>query len=156
MGKTNKARWERAKEALLNKGVEEEIINQKIATIDGNSKKFDALSDLLTENNIEIPTRKKAVRKTKKINNNITPTLEDIFGKEIAELLIKRHQLIAITTQNIDDIKDKKMEDLTIEQLQQIIKYKENIKSVNELKEINKSLEEKGINFVQPKKEEVS
>lgn len=156
MGTTKKANWEKAKELLLSNGVEEQTINQKIANINNNIKKYEALKELLKEKNLEIQIEKR-VRKTKKRNDNVSPTtLQDFFGEEVAKLLIKRKELLSITEINIDELKDKKIEELSKEQLLQIIKFKENIEAKNELKKIDELLKDKGIQFVDPKKEQDS
>lgn len=142
MGKTNKANWEKAKDLLLTNGVTEEEINNKLANKNNNKEKFEALNELLIEKGLEL---------RKKVSNDY-PTIQEYFGKRIADLLIRRKELLDIECLNIDRLKDKSIEELSISELQQIIKFKSNKKANNELDKIYKSLEEFGIKFVEPKK----
>lgn len=142
MGKTNKANWEKAKDLLLTNGVTEEEINNKLANKNNNKEKFEALNELLIEKGLEL---------RKKVSNDY-PTIQEYFGKRIADLLIRRKELLDIECLNIDRLKDKSIEELSISELQKIIKFKSNKKANNELDKIYKSLEEFGIKFVEPKK----
>lgn len=142
MGRTNKANWEKAKDLLLANSVTEEEINNKLANKNSNKEKFEALNELLREKKLEF--RKKA--------SNDYPTIQEYFGKRIADLLIRRKELLDIECLNIDRLKDKSIEELSISELQQIIKFKSNKKANNELDKIYKSLEEFGLKFVDPKK----
>ncbi|MFP5130232.1 hypothetical protein ACJEEO_07245 [Phocaeicola coprocola] len=142
MGKTNKANWEKAKDLLLTNGVTEEEINNKLTNKNNNKEKFEALNELLIEKGLEL---------RKKVSNDY-PTIQEYFGKRIADLLIRRKELLDIECLNIDRLKDKSIEELSISELQQIIKFKSNKKANNELDKIYKSLEEFGIKFVEPKK----
>lgn len=142
MGRTNKANWEKAKDLLLTNGVTEEEINNKLANKNNNKEKFEALNELLIEKGLEL---------RKKVSNDY-PTIQEYFGKRIADLLIRRKELLDIECLNIDRLKDKSIEELSISELQQIIKFKSNKKANNELDKIYKSLEEFGIKFVEPKK----
>lgn len=142
MGKTNKANWEKAKDLLLTNGVTEEEINNKLANKNNNKEKFEALNELLIVKGLEF---------RKKVSNDY-PTIQEYFGKRIADLLIRRKELLDIECLNIDKLKNKSIEELSISELQQVIKFKSNKKANNELDKIYKSLEEFGIKFVEPKK----
>lgn len=95
MGKTNKANWEKAKDLLLTNGVTEEEINNKLANKNNNKEKFEALNELLIEKGLEL---------RKKVSNDY-PTIQEYFGKRIADLLIRRKELLDIECLNIDRLK---------------------------------------------------
>lgn len=136
MGK--RTSWELGVSALKEKGVSQETIDIVLKDNKSNKSKFEALKPLLKKHKIFL-----------NIGDN-TPTLQEFFGKEIANLLVRQRELSTqigdsialekkIKSKNVEeaikDINDKKI----------LLEYLQNEANIAELKIINKDLENKGL-----------
>nr|WP_303917356.1 hypothetical protein [Bacteroides intestinalis] len=132
MGRTKKSNWEKLKEFLLKNNISENSINEKIANKNSSQEKYKALEELLTVHNLKF------------IEDN-SPTLNNYFGKVIADLLIERKKIISLNKIDISKLENKTVKDLSNKDLtiiNELSKYKN---AQKKLESIDKALEKKGI-----------
>lgn len=142
MAKTKKANWEKISLLLKGKGVSDIEINSAIKDATTNKEKELALSPLQEKYHINL---KKSLEKN--------PTLQEYFGKIVADLLIRRKEILNLKKVNINKFSKKSLDELTPEEQKQYFIYLQNKNSLNELEEIDNKLGAKGIYFTDVKKE---
>ena len=141
MAKTNKANWEKIALLLKGKGASDIEISTTIKDANTNKEKEAALAPLLEKYHVSL-----------KKNTDKYPTLQEYFGKIVADLLVKRKELLNTKKVNIHKFSKKSLEELTIDEQRQYFAYLQNQESLSELEEIDNKLKAKGIYISDNKK----
>lgn len=118
MGKTNKANWEKLKDYLIDKGVQEAEIDAALNQRDSNKDKENALKELGEDKGIELP------EKTTK-NRNF-PTVDKVFNSTVAKILVNRMNAkdASVDTEKLSIIGEKKPLDLELPEILFLAKIK--------------------------------
>lgn len=132
----NKSNWEKAQDLLFANGVLQTTIDNLLLGMETNKEKYNALSPLLEEKNLSI----------KKEDN--TPTLKDYFGVRIAQLLVKRKEIV-VKEIDITDLNSKVYGEFTPEDKKRVIAFEYYKKSLSKLKQIDEELKKEGIVITQ-------
>lgn len=159
MGRNKKSEFERVKGALLKKGVTQEEIESIVNTLEDDNAKLEALKPLCEQKNVDLNSDLSSTKKSKKVNNinDKNPRLQKFFGKEIANLLIKRNNLLSSIKDeefNIERLTNTPLSQLSDKESTSLLTYLKNNEIQKQLDIVNQQLIDKGIKFVEPKKEE--
>ena len=142
MAKTKKANWEKISLLLKGKGVSDIEIDTAIKDATTNKEKEQALSPLQKKYHVSLEK-----------SSEKNPTLQEYFGKIVADLLIRRKEILNLKKVNINKFSKKSLEDLTADEQRQYLIYLQNQNSLSELDEIDNKLKAKGIYFTDMKNE---
>ena len=159
MGRNKKSEFDRVKDALIKKGVAIEEIENLTNTLQDDNAKLDALKPLCNEKKITYKSDLPSNKKIKKINNinETNPRLQKFFGKDIANLLIERNNLLGLIIDekfNLERLTKTPLTELSEVERQSLLTYLKNNEIQKKLDDVNKKLISKGIKFVPPTKEE--
>lgn len=142
MARTNKTNWEKIALLLKGKGASDIEISTALKDATTNKEKEVALSEL--QEKYHVTLRK---------GSDKNPTLQEYFGKIVADLLIRRKELINTRKININKFSKKSIDELTLEEQKQYLIYLQNKESLTELEEIDEKLRAKGLSFIDSEKE---
>ena len=142
MARTKKANWEKIVLLLKGKGASDLEIDSTLKDAVTNKEKENAL----------IPLQEKYKISLKKESEKY-PTLQEYFGKVVADLLVRRKDILNRKKINIQKFSKKSLEELTIEEQKQYMIYLQNQESLKELEDIDNKLIEKGLIITDKKKE---
>ena len=141
MARKNKANWEKISLLLKGKGATDIEINTAIKDATTNKEKELSLAPLQEKYHVALKTGAEKC-----------PTLQEYFGKIIADLLIRRKELINTKKVNINKFAKKSINELTVEEQKQYLIYLQNQESMDELEEIDDKLRAKGLSFIETEK----
>lgn len=142
MAKTKKANWEKIVLLLKGNGATDLEINATIKDATTNKEKEAALVPLQEKYHVSL-----------KKNAEKYPTIQEYFGKVVADLLVRRKEILTMKKINIKKFSKKSLEELTIEEQRQYLTYLQNQEQLKELEDIDNKLVEKGLIITDKKKE---
>ena len=142
MARTKKANWEKIVLLLKGKGASDLEIDSTLKDAVTNKEKENALVPL--QNKYHISLKKDAEK---------YPTLQEYFGKVIADLLVRRKEILTRKKINIQKFSKKSLEELTLDEQKQYMIYLQNQESLKELEDIDDKLMDKGLIITDKKRE---
>lgn len=145
MSRTKKTNWEKIVLLLKGKGASDLEIDVALKDAVKNKEKEKALIPLQEKYHVSLKDEAEKY-----------PTLQEYFGKFIADLLIKRREILNRKKINIHKFAKKSLEELTVEEQKQYMMYLQNQESLKELEEIDNKLIEKGLIITDKKREDTT